>query len=560
MEYKKISSKINDMVDDNINKLGQLFPSAVKDGEVDFEALKQALGNYSEVGDEKYELTWAGKQNAKKVAQEDIVGKTLKFAPEDSKDADTTENLYIEGDNLEVLKLLRQNYYGSVKMIYIDPPYNTGNDFIYNDNFYETNSEMDRMEGNVDANGNRYVINQRNSSRFHTRWLNDLYPLLRLSKDYLRDEGSIFISIDDNEVDNLKKMCNEIYGEDNFVACIIWNRKRGRDNSAKWFSKSHEYLLVYAKNKNQFETNFLELDEETKKAYKNPDNDSRGDYRMLATWARGTQGGVEYDFTNKEGQYFPTRLWLFSKENLQKLDDEKKLIIRGDNIYRKLFINENKGKIPETIWSHTSNAANASDEIKKLFGSIVFDTPKPTPYIKEMIRIATKPGDIVLDFFSGSAATANAVMQQNSEDNGKRKYILVQIPAECDEKSIAHKQGFKTICDIGIERIRREGAAICSTEIDTGFKVFKVSDTNIKWNLQNEGEQMDLYTMDYTPDLLDFMSDAKDEDVVYELMLRQRNVELSSKIEHIFGGGTTVLTFMRIVIWYALRQRLQQNW
>jgi adenine-specific DNA-methyltransferase len=290
-------------------------------------------------------------------------------------------------------------------MIYIDPPYNTGKDFVYPDNYKDNLKNYLDITGQLDEEGNRLSTNSDAGGQFHTKWLNMMYPRLRLARNLLSEDGVIFISIDDNEVHNLRKVCDEVFGEGNFVATIIWKRKRGRDNSAKWFSKSHEFLLVFAKNKICFNTDFLELDEETKKAYKNPDNDKRGIYRMLAVWARGTQGGVEYDFTNKNGQYFSKRLWLFSKENLQKLDEQNKLIFKGDNIYRKLFINENKGKIPETIWENTSNAANASDEIKKLFYKIIFDTPKPIPYIEEILKIASNKNSIILDFFSGSGTT-----------------------------------------------------------------------------------------------------------------------------------------------------------
>ena len=271
-----------------------------------------------------------------------------------------------------------------------------------------------------------------------------------------------------------------------FICDIIWKRKRGRDNSARWFSKAHEYCLVYSKNKNLFDMGYLKIDEETKKAYKNPDNDPRGDYRMLGCWARGTQSGVKYDFTNKYGQYFTERLWLFSKENLEKLDIEDKLIIRGDNIYRKMFLYENKGKIPETLWDNVSNSANASDEIKKLFDKIVFDTPKPIPYIKQMIYLSTNQNDIVMDFFSGSSTTAHAVMQLNAEDGGKRKFIMVQLPEKTDPKSEAYKAGYKNICEIGKERIRRAGKKIKEEnpllvkDLDTGFRVFKVDSTNME--------------------------------------------------------------------------------
>ena len=430
----------------NIERIKELFPEAVEEGKINFEMLRAMLGDEVDDSKEKYQFTWNGKAKSIKLAQTPSSA-TLRPCKDKSKNWDTTENLYIEGDNLEVLKQLQKTYYGKIKMIYIDPPYNTGNDFVYHDNF--RNSINNYKEQTNQASSS----NPESNGRFHTDWLNMMYPRLILAKNLLNEKGIIFISIDDNEYDNLKKICDEIFGVSNFITNIIWKRKRGRDNSARWFSKAHEYCLVYAKNKDKCNIGYLELDDETKKAYKNPDNDSRGDYRMLGCWARGTQGGVKYDFTTKQGQYFKERLWLFSKENLKKLDEDDKLIIRGDNIYRKMFLYENKGKIPETLWDDVSNAANASDEIKKLFNKIVFDTPKPTPYIKRMIQLTTSDDDIILDFFSGSATTANAVLTLNKEDNN-RKFILVQLPERM------YDNDYNTICDIGEERIHRAGEQI----------------------------------------------------------------------------------------------------
>ena len=480
-----------DMTAQNIDKIGYMFPNCItetvdengkpKKG-INFEILKQMLSGDVLEGDEAYEFTWVGKKAAIVEANKPI-RKTLRPCPEESVNWDSTENLYIEGDNLEVLKLLQESYLGAIKMIYIDPPYNTGNDFIYNDDFKMTGEEYADESGEIDENGNRMFRNTDSNGRFHSDWCSMIYSRLMLARNLLSNDGVIFISIDDTEQDNLKKMCDEIFGASNFIADIIWKRKRGRDNSARWFSKAHEYCLVYAKNKELYNTGYLELDEETKKAYKNPDNDPRGDYRMLGCWARGTQGGVKYDFTTKDGQYFKERLWLFSKENLEKLDKEDKLIIRGDNIYRKMFIYENKGKIPETLWDDVSNAANASDEIKKLFGGIVFDTPKPTPYIKRMIELSTSSDDIILDFFSGSATTANAVLSLNSEDNGSRKFIMVQLPETISANSNAQKDGFTNICEIGKERIRRAAKKIAEENLDAkfdgGFRVLKLDDTNM---------------------------------------------------------------------------------
>lgn len=488
---EKMRMESVDLVAQNIDKIEALFPNCITEtvdgnGEpkkvINFEILKQMLSDDVLESDEAYEFTWVGKKAAIVEANKPI-RKTLRPCPEESVNWDTTENLYIEGDNLEVLKLLQESYLGAIKMIYIDPPYNTGNDFIYNDDFKMTGEEYADESGEVDENGNRMFRNTDSNGRFHSDWCSMIYSRLMLARNLLSNDGVIFISIDDTEQDNLKKMCDEIFGASNFIADIIWKRKRGRDNSARWFSKAHEYCLVYAKNKELYNTGYLELDEETKKAYKNPDNDPRGDYRMLGCWARGTQGGVKYDFTTKDGQYFKERLWLFSKENLEKLDKEDKLIIRGDNIYRKMFIYENKGKIPETLWDDVSNAANASDEIKKLFGGIVFDTPKPTPYIKRMIELSTSSDDIILDFFSGSATTANAVLSLNSEDNGSRKFIMVQLPETISANSNAQKDGFTNICEIGKERIRRAAKKIeeenPEANFDGGFRVLKVDDSNM---------------------------------------------------------------------------------
>ena len=480
-----------DLTAENIDKIAALFPNCVTEmrdegGKVkcgiNFELLRQMLSPDVVDGDERYEFTWVGKRAAIVEANKPI-RKTLRPCLEESKNWDTTENLYIEGDNLEVLKLLQEAYLGKVKMIYIDPPYNTGNDFIYADDFMRSQEEENELMGMFDEDDNRLFKNTDTNGRFHSDWCSMMYSRLMLARNLLMDDGVIFISIDDNEQDSLKKICDEVFGSGNFIGNIVWKRKRGRDNSARWLSKAHEYCLLYSKQKGCFEIGLLPLDDETKKAYKNPDNDSRGVYRMLGCWARGTQGGVKYSFTTKEGQYFSERLWLFSKENLEKLDKENKLIIRGDNIYRKMFITENKGKIPETLWDDVSNAA---DEIKGLFGEIIFDTPKPIPYIKRMLEIVPNKDSIILDFFSGSATTAHAVMQLNAEDGGHRKFIMVQLPEPCDEKSEAYKAGYKNICEIGKERIRRAGEKIkaenpqTAQDLDIGFRVLKLADSNMK--------------------------------------------------------------------------------
>jgi adenine-specific DNA-methyltransferase len=543
MKTVKMSGQSTNPQSELLAKLMKEMPEIFSEGKIDTKKLKETLGEDVIADQERYGLTWAGKSDCFKKIQE-ITTNTLKPCREESVNFDETENLFIEGDNLQVLKVLQKSYYGKVKMIYIDPPYNTGNDFIYNDKFSRTKKEELIANGSIDEDGNvinhdLYRQNTRDGGHFHSNWLNMMYPRLFLARNLLRQDGVIFVSIDDNEVKNLRAMMDEIFGEENFAASIIWKRKRGRDNSARWFSKSHEYLLVYARNIESFDTNFLELDDVTKQAYKNPDNDKRGIYRMLAVWARGTQGGVEYDFTTKDGQYFTKRLWLFSKVNLTKLDIEDKLIIKGDNIYRKLFINENKGKIPETIWDNMSNAANASDEIKSIFGNIIFDTPKPVPYIEEMLKISTNKDDLILDFFAGSGTTAHAVMQLNAEDCGNRKWICVQLPEKCKLESEAAKVGFATIADIAKERVRRVGKNIQGDKdnqldlgnhrLDIGFKVFKLNETNFKvWNTQIENvAHLEQQLMDFVDNV---KPEALTENLLYELIIKS-GLELNVPIE-----------------------------
>jgi adenine-specific DNA-methyltransferase len=505
----------------------KLLPDLILDNKLNLEKLEELIGlSNTTYKNQGYELNFAGKALARAKADEETDFE-LKLEEKQSKNIENTENIVIKGDNIDVLKILKQNYEGKIKMIYIDPPYNTGNDgFVYNDNFKD--SEKDLIEKFGLSEDSINFLDSIYKTKTHSGWLSFIYPRLKLAKDLLKEDGVIFISIDDNEQANLKILCDEIFGEENFVGNIIWKRKRGRDNSAKWFSKSHEYLLVYSRSKDLFRVSFLDLDEGTKKAYKNQDNDIRGDYRMLACWARGTQGGVKYDFTDKSGKYFNERLWLFSKDNLTKLDNEDKLIIRGENIYRKLFIFDNKGKIPETLWDNVSNAANATDEIKNLFGDITFDTPKPIPYIKEMLKISTSSTDLILDFFAGSGTTGHAVMDLNKEDGGNRKFILAQWDEKIDEKHEAYKFCKENSLDpvissITIERLNRAGEKIKNEleeakELDIGYKVFSLKE-KIKLSEQN-GQYIAINTY------------ASDMDILYN-MIAKTDVELHEKIEKV---------------------------
>ena len=558
MENNKIKKEINDIVNDNLKALEQLFPSAVKDGQLDIKALKEELGDFEEVTTEKYELNWAGKQNAKKRVQQGIGNKTLKFVEKDSKNADTTENIYIEGDNLEVLKLLRQNYYNSIKMIYIDPPYNTGNDFVYNDTFKMDKEESDKAEGIISENNEKLQKNQKSTNRYHANWLNMMYPRLKLARDLLTDEGVIFISIDDNEQANLKRLCDEIFGEENFVADIIWNSTKSVTNTAL-ISVSHTHNLVYFKNINYYIKNREKFRlPDDGEGFSNPDNDPRGAWKADPFQVGGWRPNQQYEIINpKTGIVYKPNSGCSWKNDLKKYEELLKdnRIVFGKNgesgPQRKRFIWEAKerGKVVKTLWNDIETTTNGTQLLKKIFnGKSIFDNPKPVELLTRILNLSTssKGYNIILDFFSGSATTAHAVMQLNSEDNGNRKYIMVQLPETTDEKSEAFKAGYKNIAEIGKERIRRAGEKI-KQEIeeynsnlkqgeepkkvpDIGFKVFKVDDTNIKWyDLDNFNEESQ-YSFD-DPDSLDFVLGSNDIDIVYEIMLRQNDVPLSERLE-----------------------------
>lgn len=553
----KVPQQINDIVGDNVKKLAQLFPSAVKDGEVDFEALKEELGQFQEVGSEKYELTWAGKKEAKKIAQEDVFGRTLKFIPEDSKDADTTENLYIEGDNLEVLKMLRQNYYGAVKMIYIDPPYNTGNDFVYNDSFEMTKEEADVADGAVDELGQRYVINGKSQNKYHANWMNMMYSRLKISRDLLTDDGMVFISIDDIEVKNMMEICNEIFGEENHVETIVWKNKYGAGAKTVGFITVHEYILCYSKYPITDLTS--ELDEEGQKRFNKRDEkfDKRGGYmtQPLMTNSLGDRPNLMYTIEYNGTTIEPRKQWVWSKERLSKEieNGNVEFNLQSDGTYSvrsKSYLYDENGVIrrgkPVSILNGPFNQEGTQD-IRNLFDNkSVFDFTKPSKLIEFLVSLQingkTDKDYLVLDFFSGSSTTAQAVMSLNLKDAGKRKWIMVQLDEKCDKDTVAYKCGYNSITEIAKERIRRAGDKIKSehpdADIDIGFKVFRTADTNIKWNSFMDMGQTDIKQMEYKPDLIDFMPDTNDVDVVYELMLRQRDVPLSESLEQLSDIGS----------------------
>lgn len=532
----------DDITHDQRAKLRQLFPEVFTEDKIDWARLKATLGEAVDLG-ERYGLGWKGKSDVFAKIQEKTV-ETLHVDRAHSADWDTTSNMFIEGDNLAALKILHKSYYGKVKMIYIDPPYNTGNDFVYNDDFKQTRKSYEAEAGITDDKGNVTRddgLRSNAGGHKHSNWLNMMYPRLFLARNLLRQDGVIFVSIDDNEVHNLRLMMNEIFGEENFVAQIVWRRKRGKDNSAKFLSRNHEYLLVFARSIDNLNFHRLALDDTTLKAYKNPDNDPRGAYRLLGVWARGTQGGSKYSFTAKTGQVFSERLWLMNKSSMEKMDEENRLVYSpaSDKIYRKLFVNENTGNIPETIWNDTSNAANAADEIKKIFDFQIFDTVKPIPYIERMLQLSTEKSDIVLDFFSGSGTTAHAVMQLNAEDGGNRQWICVQLPEQTSEKSEAFKAGYANIADIARERIRRAGAKIRTDfadklaererPLDLGFRSYSVGESNFKpWNeMVTDPEEIRQQMLDIIDPI---EPSATDESILTELLLK-RGISPMAEVE-----------------------------
>lgn len=486
----KIMGDTNSKKDEIFNFLKAKFPQIIKNDELDLNAFKDLCGINEKKG---YELSFTGKGLANGLYNSPC-DKMLKFDETFIQNDKTPQNQIIRGDNLDALKILKSAYSEKIKMIYIDPPYNTTNEnFIYPDNFRQDYKKILEEVGliTIDENGDEIesedlkFFKNIQGSRTHSGWLCFMLPRLKLARDLLKDDGVIFISIDDNEMANLKLLCDEIFGEDNFVAQVTWHRKRGKDNSAKFLSRVSEYILIYAKNIEFLNFNKTNLDDNTLKAYTNPDNDKRGAYRKLALWRRRGQGGSKaYSYKTNSGIMIPAREWLCSESTMRELDDENKLIVINGNLYRKLFLNEHSGNIPETIWLNQSNTANGKDEIKELFNNIeVFETPKPIDLLKYILNLSTTPNsnDIILDFFAGSGTTAQAVMELNAEDKGNRKFILVQLDEKIDEKKSKTAYDFckkelksenPVISDITIERVKR--AALKYPNQNNSFNIYSV--------------------------------------------------------------------------------------
>lgn len=505
MDHMKFETP--DLTAQNIEKIAALFPGCVTEGPdgkgglkkaINFELLRQMLSDDVLEGDEAYEFTWVGKK-ASIVEANKPIRKTLRPCPEESKNWDITENLYIEGDNLEVLKLLQEAYLGKVKMIYIDPPYNTGHDFIYNDRFEMDKQEYDQQIGLFDEEGNKqFAENSESNPRFHSDWCSMMYPRLMLARNMLADDGVIFISIDDNEQGNLKKVCDEVFGSSNFINTIIWEKRYSPQNAVQWFSENHDFVLVYAKHKELWNPQLLERTEEMNSRYKNIDNDPRGSWKPVDSTAQGGHGTQSqfYTLTAPNGkQHTPPsgRCWLYTEPVMKQMIADNRIWFGedGNNVPAiKRFLSEVKqGVACQTIWKYgdVGHSQEGKKELKALFPEgVPFDTPKPIRLLKRMVELAGKDDFTVLDFFSGSATTAHAVMQLNAEDGGHRKFIMVQWSEKCDEKSEAYKAGYKNICEIGKERIRRAGEKIkeespmTTQDLDVGFRVLKLDETNME--------------------------------------------------------------------------------
>lgn len=558
----KLRMQSSNGVEDNITKIAQLFPDCVtetvdeRSGQpkhlIDFEKLKQNLSD-SVISEraERYQFTWPDKSKAILLANSPI-NATLRPCREDSVDFDNTQNLYIEGDNLDVLKCLKETYLHKVKIIYIDPPYNTGNDFVYEDDFAQSSEEYLANSGQFDEQGNRMFTNAESNGRFHTDWLNMIYPRLKVARDLLTDDGVIFISIDDNEVENLRKVCDEVFGEQNFIATLIWERAFAPKNDAKFISSSHDYIVMCAKRIENFKIGRLERTQEANARYSNPDNDPRGVWTSGDMLVKTYNKSCDYPITTPSGKIVnpvPGRCWRFSEESfLEKVKDNRIWFgPEGNGVPRvKRFLSELKfeGMAPTSILFHkeVGHSQEGSKEVTTLFGDKgVFDGPKPVRLLQRLLTLANlDDNSIILDFFSGSASTAHAVMKMNVEKNKHCSFVMVQLPEHISEKK--KEQGYETVCEIGKERIRRAGKKIkeesplTTQDLDTGFRVLKLDSTNMQdiYYSPKDISQADLFSQ-----VDNVKPDRTGEDLLFQVML-ELGATLDSKIETTTVAGKTI--------------------
>lgn len=554
-------------------ELKQLFPGVFTEtrndaGElvetVDFERLKAELGEFSELYDnrrERYGMDWPGKRDSLRLIQQPSYA-TLKPCRDESVDFDTTENLFIEGDNLEVLKLLQKSYYGQVKMIYIDPPYNTGKEFIYPDNFSESLDTYLQYAGLKDSEGRTFSTNTANEGRFHTKWLNMMFPRLYLARNLLRDDGVIFISIDDNEVENLRRMCDEIFGEENFIATLIWQKVYSPKNSAQFFSEDHDFILVYSRNSEVWRPELLPRSEKALERYKNLDSDERGDWKASDLTARNYYGEGSYEIVGPSGKKFlPTKgnYWRFSKKKFLEMDSDNRIWWGPDGSSfpaQKRFLSEVKdGVVPQTLLLY-KDVGHTQEAKKELIEFVDFENTnnvlnsvKPTRLLRHLIKIGTRPdsNDLVMDFFSGSAPTAHAVLAQNQEDGGNRRFVLVQLP----EPLNSEERDARFISDLGKSRIRNVIKKLSSSgqlqldangQADLGFKVLKLGQSNFKpWQAPSKdiSDAELLQQLELAVDHVD--PNASQEDLLYELLLKA-GLKPTERIERISLAGQALFS------------------
>ncbi len=563
-KIKKIDLRSMDIIAEQKEKLRKLFPEVFTENKIDFEKFKLALGEAIEVGKERYGMTWPGKADCFKIIQSSSIG-TLIPCREESVNFDTTENLFIEGDNLEVLKLLQKSYYGKIKMIYIDPPYNTGNDFIYPDDYKENLTTYLQYTGQVDSQGKKFSTNTDTEGRFHSKWLNMMYPRLFLAKNLLRDDGVIFINIDDNEVSNLRKICDEIFGEENFVDTICWKKKYGGGAKEKYLVSVHEYILMYAKMRDDLPEIMVEFDEKKARRfykYKDEKFETLGYYRthpLEAVKSFDIRENLRFSVTAPDGtEVWPRRQWRWSKERFEEALSENEVIFSKNKdgewvLSSKQYLNDDTGERRKTKAQSLIDdifTQEGTKEIIDIFSDAkIFPFPKPIRLLKKLIEIGgVSSDDVILDFFAGSGTTAHAILELNKDSNN-RKFICVQLPEICNENSEAYKAGFKTIADIGKERIRRvikkirkeiDQTLFKNNKTDLGFKVFKLHKSNFKiWDAEEISpdkasieKQLELHI-----DHIDHK--ASQDDILYEILLKA-GFELTTKIEKIKLAGKAV--------------------
>jgi adenine-specific DNA-methyltransferase len=587
---KKLHLRSHDIAEDKRQELLRLFPEIRTEGsKLDFERLKLALGESLDVGKERYGMNWPGKSECFKAIQNPSLG-TLLPCPEQSVNFENTENLIIEGDNLEVLKLLQKPYLGKVKMIYIDPPYNTGNDFIYPDDFAESLQTYLEYTGQVDAAGRKFGTNSDADGRFHSKWLNMMYPRLYLARNLLCERGVVFISIDDNEIENLRRICNEIFGEENFIATVIWQKNYAPKSSARHLSEDHDYIIIYARNSTVWQPELLPRTEQQDAVYKNPDNDPRGEWRPNNLAARNYYSKGTYPIRCPGGRLIegPPKgsYWRVSEEKFGELDREGRIWWGQDknNVPApKIYLSEVKqGRVPQTLWfysdvGHTQDAKRELMEFVKFENTDnVIDSVKPSALIRRMLQIATKvdESDIVLDFFGGTGSTGHAVLVQNAEDNGNRRFILVQLPEPLTQK----EKDLGTIADITKERVRRVITKLNDEDAgrlnmqgrekqDRGFRVFELAESNLEpWNA---GVPHDAPALERQLELqVNHIREGRtDQDILYEVLLKSgyplttpvQAITLAGKPVHSVAGGQLLICLERKLTLELIRAMAQRK-